>query len=91
MNGREIADELGVSRMMVSVILKRAVTKLYRQMQITNKHLNSFEVCALLQEILNIQDESDVKAFYRMLPNDVKEDIKNNGRKKVKIYESNMY
>lgn len=76
MSGAEIAKVLGCSRQNVSLILKKALSKLYTALR--DNGLDPMEaVLSILHfcEVDMSDSDLDYKDFFKLLPNNVKEDI----------------
>ena len=71
MNGQQIGDELGITRQAVSKILQKAIHKVYYKLEGSPK-----EKLMSIINGFNINDDSDMKAIYKLLPNSEKDKIK---------------
>ena len=85
MTGTEIAKKLNISRQAVSNILRRALSKVFRQtkrMYLKNagKIPNNFEIINDISQMFNVDDD-DLKKFYRMFPSEIRKKIKADARR----------
>lgn len=69
----EIAEEMGISRQRVSILLKKALSKVY--MLLKNKGLTTEEVINGLLYYLNLTDEKDIKNFISSFSKDIQKEI----------------
>ncbi len=74
MSGQEIAKELGITRMAVSNTLKRALKKLHTNVKKELK-MNDFEAAVAIQIGMNVDNEDDIKSFFKLFPPDVRKKI----------------
>lgn len=76
----EIGKELGCTRANVSQSLKRSLKKMYKTV-LKEKIVHSpFEAFEYLTDFLNLQCEDDINEFYKTLPSEIKEEIKNDAK-----------
>lgn len=92
MSGSEIAEVLDVSRMAVSQTLKRALKKIYSLLKKHNRHLDSFDIAVMMSELLcvSLDSESEVSKFFNLFPANIKEEIENHGRTRIRGYNKAM-
>lgn len=72
----EIAEELGSTRQNTAQILKKSLKKVYNKM--LHEHGITSSPTETLEEMITffqIQDEEDIQEFFKLLPNDIKEEI----------------
>jgi hypothetical protein len=82
MSASEISEELGVSRQDVSQRLKSAMVKIFWNVAEMDASAGPFEVCVSMIQHLNVdQTPEELKKFFRLLPNSIKELIVQDGRR----------
>lgn len=85
MNGSDIAEVLGISRMAVSQSLKRSLKKIYYLLKKSNRHLDPFEIAVTMSQILCVSLDSDkeMNKFFNLFPVDLKKEIKTHAKNHV--------
>lgn len=84
MSASEIAEELGVTRQDVSQRLKSALVKVYDNIRAMDKTAGPFEVCVSMIQHLNVdQTSEELRKFFRLLPNPLKERIVADGQSRL--------
>ena len=78
--GSEIAREMNISRQAVSQALKRAVTKVYNNLQSENITDSPTETILYMREWFGITDDEDLQQFFDMFPKSIKDEIKEHAR-----------
>jgi predicted DNA-binding protein YlxM (UPF0122 family) len=77
MNAGEIADNLNITKNAISQILRRSIKKVYNTIRKNDKYITTFDIIRLMVDMFNIKEENEYRAFYKMLPVTVKENLKN--------------
>jgi hypothetical protein len=72
----EIAKIIGLSKQMISRILRNAVEKVYFRMSKENKHLSSFEIISLMSEMFGVKTEFEYYRFFKLFPNEIKNKVR---------------
>lgn len=78
-NNTEIAKEMHLSRQAVSKILKKSLTKVYKNIMNNDLAESPWDALLTMATMFGIRDntqESDVKDFYDLLPDYIKEEVK---------------
>jgi len=73
--GEEIAKHFGVSKQTVSVILKKAIKKLYLKLRKDNKDFGAFETVCLLSEMFRVKTQDEYRRFYKLFPKEIKDQV----------------
>ncbi len=74
--GTEIAEEMGLTRQTVHVILKRAMKKFYIRLKRNNRNLTPFDIMSMMMKMLNIpNDKSEIAKYYSLFPNKIKREV----------------
>lgn len=76
MTGSEIAREMDISRQAVSQSLKRAVMKVYTNLQEEGITDGPIETIMVMRQWFDIEDDDDLKEFYDIFPKKVREEIR---------------
>lgn len=74
--GEEIAERTGLSKQMISRILRNAIEKIYFRMCRENRHLSSFEIISLMSEMFGVKTEFEYYRFFKLFPNEIKNKVR---------------
>lgn len=84
-NGAKIACELGITRAAVSSITKRGLRKFYKAVEKIEQG-GPFAVATTMLTMLNIDnDENEISNFFKLLPRDLREIIRQDAVKQYRI------
>jgi len=86
MSGQEIASELGITRQAVSNTLKRALGKAYNNAKELWSEESPFEVATNLSIMFGVKDD-DVSKFFKLFPINIRIEIIEDAKKRVRIKE----
>ena len=77
MTGAQIARELGITRQAVSNNLKRAMTKVYVEVNKTEKDWGPFEVAVAMSQMFGVEQDSpeELKKFFKLFPPKLRKEI----------------
>jgi len=77
MSGSEIARELGITRQTVSATTKRALGKMFREVQDLGLADDAFEAMLALMSMCNVSDGSmeDVMGFLSLFPSEIRNEV----------------
>lgn len=82
----EIAGEIGTTKQNVNQMLKRAMRKIYKNSKnLLGNEYSPFEVAVHISQMLKIKNEKDFQHFFWDFPEDVRKEIIESAKGKVKI------
>lgn len=79
MNGEEIATTLNVSRQTVNQTLQRGLIKFYKHLR---KEMEPFDACNQMFEMLNVEDQNEMKMLISKFPKKIKNEIKHDATRR---------
>jgi hypothetical protein len=75
-DGSAIAVELGITRQAVSNLLKRGMTKFYKETRKLDKGWGPFDCSCAMLRMLNVGNtEAEIKKFYQLFPPSIRKEI----------------
>lgn len=77
LTGAEIAEKLGVTRMNISQMLKRAMAKVYAEVSKDEPEMCVFERAIHISKLLgvNLSDINEMRKFYKLFPTYIRKRI----------------
>lgn len=76
----EISRELNCTRANVGQSLRRSIQKMYKNILKENLANSPFEAFEYLTGFLNLHGEDDINEFYKTMPKDIQEEIRNDAK-----------
>lgn len=76
MSGQEVGNALDISRASVSQTLKKSIRRIYYILKKKSKNNNSLDLVCAMASVFNVKDDSQYNKFFKLLPNEVKKEVK---------------
>lgn len=76
----EISRELNCTRANVGQSLRRSIQKIYKNILKENLANSPFEAFEFLTGFLNLYGEEDINEFFKTMPKNMQEEIKNDAK-----------
>ena len=80
MSQAEISRELNCTRANVGQCLKRSINKMYKNIMKEKLAESPFEAFEYLTGFLDLTAEDDINEFFRTMPKELQEEIKNDAK-----------